>query len=456
MSYEKTIWSNGDVLTDVAINKIENALETLDSMVDVAPNLEHINLLENNMEQGNINSSGNSTSSTTRIRSKTNTIFAKKNDIVTIRCGLNQRFYCWRYYEDGRREKEEDWVTTDQQYIMTDNCQIRLLVSHQAETANPLTPADNLCKLYVDSGANYAINTALEALKTAEQVIVSNQAIEVSAQPGTIISVAHRGYKTEAPENTMPAFILARNKGFRYVETDLQLTSDNILVLSHDATIDACSNGNGTIHDMTYEELLEYDFGSWFGEAYTGTKIPTFEEFIKWCRDTNTRPYIELKLQQFSAAVAEDAINICKKYRMLNNCTWITSQLPRLERVSALYPAARLGWVAGKTISDEEINAFLACKTPNNEIFIDANFSEADLDATSINRVKAAGLPLEVYGVTEDNASLLDDYISGATSDDFHYAQYKQEQAGCPGFYFTLNNKKVTFLVDGSIIYTEV
>ena len=104
-------------------------------------------------------------------------------------------------------------------------------------------------------------------------------------RPDEIKAVAHRGYSTEAPENTLPAFRLAKENGFDYVECDVVFTSDNVPVLLHDSSIDRTSNGEGKISSLTYEEVSQYDFGSWFSEEYAGVKIPTFDEFLKLCID---------------------------------------------------------------------------------------------------------------------------------------------------------------------------
>ena len=50
--------------------------------------------------------------------------------------------------------------------------------------------------------------------------------------------VNHRGYSAAAPENTLPAFALSWEMGFRYVETDVSFTKDNVAVLLHDAGLE--------------------------------------------------------------------------------------------------------------------------------------------------------------------------------------------------------------------------
>ena len=103
-------------------------------------------------------------------------------------------------------------------------------------------------------------------------------------------TIAHRGYSAVAPENTIPAYILAKQMGYKYVECDVSFTSDNVAVLLHDSTIDRTSNGTGSIADMPYEQAAQYDYGSWKSSEYTGTTIPTFEEFIMLCKKIGLHP----------------------------------------------------------------------------------------------------------------------------------------------------------------------
>ena len=112
----------------------------------------------------------------------------------------------------------------------------------------------------------------------------------------TILSVNHRGYSTVAPENTLPAYKLSKRMGFNYVETDVSFTSDGVAMLLHDATIDRTSNGSGTLANMTYDEVRQYDFGSWKSSAYAGTVIPTLAEFLSLCKNIMLHPSHQAKL----------------------------------------------------------------------------------------------------------------------------------------------------------------
>ena len=92
---------------------------------------------------------------------------------------------------------------------------------------------------------------------------------------------AHRGLMAFMPENTLPSLAAAVAMGADEIEFDLRCTKDGVIVCIHDYTIDRVSDGTGCVWDMTYEELLQYDFGGKMGSQYKGLKIPTFEQILQ-------------------------------------------------------------------------------------------------------------------------------------------------------------------------------
>jgi|SRR5664279_580059 len=114
--------------------------------------------------------------------------------------------------------------------------------------------------------------------------------------PGEAAFIAgHRGDKTVAPENTLPALSLALNSAADYVETDVQLTADGVPVLMHDWTVDRTTNGTGPVWNYTYDELSALDAGSWFGEEFVGASVPTLEQFLNLLRWSTKNAILELK-----------------------------------------------------------------------------------------------------------------------------------------------------------------
>ena len=108
---------------------------------------------------------------------------------------------------------------------------------------------------------------------------------------------AHRGASAYAPENTAPAFRLAVSMGADGVENDIRLTKNGVYVLSHDSNINRMSDGKGEVGEMTYEELLQYDFGVRTNAKFKGTKIATLKEFLEIVKDMRV---INIELKPFA------------------------------------------------------------------------------------------------------------------------------------------------------------
>jgi glycerophosphoryl diester phosphodiesterase len=111
--------------------------------------------------------------------------------------------------------------------------------------------------------------------KTNDKMI-SEHSIKVGKYLKKDIVIAHRGTKYWAPEETEPAFRWARNIGADYLEFDLQMTKDSVLVALHDNTLSRTSNvkevfpyiSKPATKDFTLKELRSLDFGTWFNKKY--------------------------------------------------------------------------------------------------------------------------------------------------------------------------------------------
>src|SRR5512140_3306235 len=89
-----------------------------------------------------------------------------------------------------------------------------------------------------------------------------------SVLAGAPLLVAHRGGGGLAPENTLPAFLSARDDwGADMIELDVHLTADGQVVVIHDPTVDRTTDGSGPVATKTLAELRELDAGYRFNTA---------------------------------------------------------------------------------------------------------------------------------------------------------------------------------------------
>ena len=124
-------------------------------------------------------------------------------------------------------------------------------------------------------------------------------------KPGDPALIAgHRGDRSAAPENTLPALQSALDGSMVYVETDIRLSADGVPVLIHDSTVDRTTNGSGPVSSLTLAELEELDAGSWYAKAYAGLRIPTLDSFLGLLAASDKKALLELKGEWTEAALA--------------------------------------------------------------------------------------------------------------------------------------------------------
>lgn len=100
-----------------------------------------------------------------------------------------------------------------------------------------------------------------------------------------VVVACHRGDWRNYPENSIPAIESIIRMGADIMELDLKLTKDSVLVLSHDATIDRCTNGHGRVSDYTLEELKQFRLKRAHGVATDSLHICTLREALECCKD---------------------------------------------------------------------------------------------------------------------------------------------------------------------------
>ena len=130
-------------------------------------------------------------------------------------------------------------------------------------------------------------------------VITLSLALVLAALPATRAQtpkqlIAHRGASAYAPEHTVASYTLAMRQKADFVEPDLAVTKDNVLICLHDDTLDRTTNvaevfasrrGGGTLaNDLTISEIKRLDAGKWFKPEFAGARVPTFQEMIDLIR----------------------------------------------------------------------------------------------------------------------------------------------------------------------------
>ena len=222
--------------------------------------------------------------------------------------------------------------------------------------------------------------------------------------------IAHRGYTENAPENTIATFVAAAENGYSTVECDVEWTKDDIPVILHDTTINRTARRqNGwrlffprKCSNLTYEQLLKYDFGSWFSSDFKGTKIPSFDELLNCANDHDLNLYIELKeTTDFGDKKAQILADAVKNAGLEDKVTWISFNSDYLKAMASVLPEARFGYLSKKCIDGGTIDILKGLQTGQNEVFLDIKSSK--ISEKSSNLLKNAGFDFEVWTVDDSD-----------------------------------------------------
>ena len=107
--------------------------------------------------------------------------------------------------------------------------------------------------------------------------------------------IGHRGAAGAAPENTLASLRKARELGATWVEFDVKLTKDDHAILFHDDRLERTTDGRGAVAATTLAEIRRLDAGGWFGAAFRGEPVPTFEQALALCVELGLGINVEIK-----------------------------------------------------------------------------------------------------------------------------------------------------------------
>ena len=107
--------------------------------------------------------------------------------------------------------------------------------------------------------------------------------------------IAHRGAGRLAPENTLAAFRLGAQQGWRMFECDVKLSADDVPFLLHDAALERTTSGRGPAGALPWSALAQLDAGGWHSATYAGEPLPTLANVARFCLANHCLLNIEVK-----------------------------------------------------------------------------------------------------------------------------------------------------------------
>lgn len=177
------------------------------------------------------------------------------------------------------------------------------------------------------------------------------------AQTQTVRAFSHRGGRLERDENTAIAFQESWDAGFTGFETDIRMTKDGVLYLTHDHTLERTTNGSGIFEEKTSAEIDQL-------LTKKGNKLMKFDDFCDWLEgkdnlyvefEMKTKPvelYPQERLEKYVEMIYQRVKRINTKNSML---VFTSSDYRGLRYLQMNHPDANLLLIVSKPICDETI-----------------------------------------------------------------------------------------------------
>jgi glycerophosphoryl diester phosphodiesterase len=274
----------------------------------------------------------------------------------------------------------------------------------------------------------YLLVCSLAAGLAALLALVASAGAAPGKQPqdAPVLNIGHRGASGYAPEHTIPAYDLALKMGADYIEIDLQMTKDGVLVAMHDDTLDRTAQAppgvperfcSGPVIKRTLEQIKMCDVGIWFNEAnpqyaepdYAGLKIPTLEEIFQRY-GTSVNYYIETKNPDAAPGMEEELLRVMEEYNLIKPAAENWQVLIQSFSPASLQKIYALGQAEPYRVTLPLIQLFSSTETSQtiqaqldlvSTSAVGIGPSKTDVDAALVEAAHARCLDVHPYTVNE-------------------------------------------------------
>jgi glycerophosphoryl diester phosphodiesterase len=215
---------------------------------------------------------------------------------------------------------------------------------------------------------------ALMVVLIMVSLLMSASAAVATLGDGPVLNIGHRGASAYAPEHTFAAYDLALDQGADYIEIDLQMTADGVLVALHDKTLNRTADApegvperycRGLVSKKTLEQIKMCDAGSWFSPEYAGEQIPTLEEiFLKY--GTSVNYYIETKNPEAAPGMEEELLRLMDEYDLTEPAednwqvliqSFSAESLMKIHEMNSELPLIQLYWAGTSKSIQRDLDA---------------------------------------------------------------------------------------------------
>ena len=189
------------------------------------------------------------------------------------------------------------------------------------------------------------VPAALMGLVIALAAIASWLAFDAIRDERTITIHAHRGVSTRAPENSLAAAREAIAAGADYIETDVQLSKDDVLIIAHDSDFSRLGGVAKKVWDLTYDEIRAIPIGGHSAPEFRNETSPTLDALLA---EAKGRVKLNIELKYYGSnqpGLAQKVVEAVLRHGMLDQVVIQCLEYEPLLEVHRLAPNVPIGYL---------------------------------------------------------------------------------------------------------------
>lgn len=187
--------------------------------------------------------------------------------------------------------------------------------------------------------------TAMPIGMVAAEIVIAVLALRELYQDRPVVVTAHRGGTIRSVENTLEAIEEAIEDGAQYAEIDVQMSSDGVLVVTHDSDFSRLAGVATKVWNLTYAEIAEISLRGPAGSNMPASRTPTLDEVLDLAGD-RIRLNIELKYYgDHQPRLAEKVIEAVRIKKMVDRVIVQSLHYAGLQESRFVAPEIPIGYL---------------------------------------------------------------------------------------------------------------
>lgn len=159
-----------------------------------------------------------------------------------------------------------------------------------------------------------------------------------------VLAEAHRGYRSEYPENTLLAFRKAMELPIDAFEFDVWLSADGVPVIMHDNNAKRTTGVDAKLTQLSLAQIKELDAGTHKDARFAGEQVPTLEEVLALVKEMRPELRLGVEIKDSREENVDKTVALLKQYGFFDDCWFYSFNARVIKYLKTAYNGRTMGY----------------------------------------------------------------------------------------------------------------